>query len=182
MFLGVTHPGPSAPGGSVHPGPGIVAPGLTPRPLLAPDGVLFDKQERDCSWKQGRCVLGSHRPSGAHIRGLPRGPQLGGQTGAAPGGAGGSQNEVRQPSLPTGMGTLGRPPPAPCHRPVAVIPCGLHKSGSGIRMMTWGQARSSLGDSRSGTQVPAVGQRGLKDVRAPSPPAPPAVRPRTGGV
>ena len=158
MFLGVTHPGPSAPGGSVHPGPGIVAPGLTPRPLLAPDGVLFDKQERDCSWKQGRCVLGSHRPSGAHIRGLPRGPQLGGQTGAAPGGAGGSQNEVRQPSLPAGMGSLGRPPPAPCHRPVAVIPCGLHKSrirnphhdlGSGQvlpgRQQVWG-ARSPQWD------------------------------------
>lgn len=153
MFLGVTRPGPSVPGGSVHPGPGVVAPGLTPRPLLAPDGVLFDKQERNCPWKQGRCFLGSHRPNGAHIRGLPRGPQPRSQTGAGPGGAGGSQNE--------GLGQAaflacrnGEPWGTPHPELLAttqllLFPVVYTNPGSRIRIMTWGQARSSLGDSRS---------------------------------
>lgn len=74
---------------------------------------------------------GSHGPNGAHIGGLPRGPQPRGQTGATQEEPGGAELKVsvRQLSFPTGMGD----PPS------SSMPTN---PGSGIHVMTWGQARS----------------------------------------
>ena len=109
---------------------------------------------------------GSHGPNGAHIGGLPRGPQPRGQTGATQEEPGGAELKVsvRQLSFPTGMGD---PPEL----------LDAHKS------RIW-NPRHDLGSGQVlGSRVPTVGQRGQKDVSAaPSPPALPAVRPRTGGV
>lgn len=75
---------------------------------------------------------GSHRPNGAHIRGLPRGPQPCGQTGAE------LKVLVSQPSFPTGMGD----PPELLAAQVLLLPVVYTNPGSGIHIMTWGQARS----------------------------------------
>lgn len=106
-----------------------LVPGLTPRPRWHQTGFYLTNRNGTVPGSRAgvSCGSGSHGPDGAHTGGLPRGPQPCGQTGA----------ELK-PSFPTGMGD----PPELLAAQVLSLPVVCTNPGSGIHVMTWGQARS----------------------------------------
>jgi len=73
---------------------------------------------------------------------------------------------------PQEWGALGDRPQLLATAQLLLFPVVCTNPGSGIRIMTWGQARSSLGDSRSGEPGPRSGTEGPEGRAGPQPPSP----------